>query len=203
MTRYSDAIKLQQEIAKQVIDRDDFAAINRICAVDVAYDDNLAYCSAVMTSRSGQVLELASSTDAIESPYIPGLLMLREAPPIFQALGMLKNDYDLLLVDGHGLLHPRKCGIACYVGVKVDKPTIGIAKSILCGSPRSDGSIELGGETLGQTIGTGKKKFYVSVGHRISLGSAASLVAELGKGSIPPAMKLADANSKSEKKKRA
>ena len=195
-TRYSDAVKLQQEIARQVIDRDDFGEIKSICAVDVAYDGRNAYCSAVVMSRTGQLIESANSRSTIDSPYIPGLLMLRESPPILRTLRKLRISYDVLLVDGHGLLHPRKCGIACYLGVTLDKPTIGIAKSLLCGKVTSNGSIQFNGEILGHAIGVGKKTIYVSVGHRISLGTAVSLVLELGKGATPDVMKQADANSK-------
>ena len=202
MTRYDDAVKLQLQIARRVIDRDDFGEIKSICAVDVAYDDSYAYCSAVVMSRSGEQIESASAVSTIESPYVPGLLMLRESPPIIRALEKLRNGFDLLLVDGHGLLHPRKCGIACYLGVKLDKPTIGIAKSLLCGTIKSKGTIEFDGEILGHTIGKGRKMLYISVGHRISLGSAVSLVLELGKGATPEAMKQADANSKEFKKRK-
>lgn len=200
MTRYNDAVRIQLEIAKQVVDRDDFGNIRNICAADVAYDDKNAYCSAVVMSRSGEPIESAISISAIESPYIPGLLMLREAPPIFMTLKKLKKGFDVLLVDGHGLLHPRRCGIACYLGVKLDKPTVGIAKSLLCGTLVSNGSIELNGEILGHAIGKGRKILYVSVGHRISLGTAISLVLELGRGATPEAMRQADANSKKEKR---
>jgi deoxyribonuclease V len=199
MTRYSDAIELQKRIATKVVDTDDFQRIENICAVDVAYDKTHAYCSAVTMSRAGELIESASSTSAIEYPYIPGLLMLREAPPAFRTLKLLKKGYDVLLIDGHGQLHSRRCGIACYVGVKLDKPTIGIAKSLLCGSVLTDGRIELGGKVLGQAIGTGRKKLYVSVGHKISLRTSVSLVQELGNGAVPEAMRMADANSKKEK----
>ena len=98
-----------------------------------------------------------------------------------------------MLVDGHGLLHPRKCGLACYIGVTIDKPTIGIAKSLLCGTIRPDGFIELDGEILGYAI---NKKLYISVGHRITLKTAISLVKENG---IEP-LRLADINSKKKKR---
>lgn len=199
-SRYSDAVKLQLEIAKQVVDRDDFGEIKNICAVDVAYDVSNAYCSAVLVSRTGGPIESANSRSRIESPYVPGLLVLREYPPIVRTLAKLRNGYDLLLVDGHGQLHPRRCGIACFLGVKLDKPAIGIAKSLLCGRVKSNGSIALDDEILGHAIGRGKKTIYVSVGHRISLATATSLVLELGKGETPEAMKQADANSKKEKK---
>ena len=212
---YSDAVQLQRQIAGDVIDWDDFGEIENICAVDVAYDDRNAYCSAVTMSRSGDFIESADSASEIAYPYVPGLMMLREAPPIFQTLELLREGYDLLLLDGHGRLHPRRCGIACYVGVKLSRPAIGVAKSLLCGNARKDGSIELGGEILGQSIEIGggtkrmkktktknKKLLYVSVGHRISLPTAASIVRELGKGSMPEALRRADANSKSQKKKK-
>jgi len=202
MTLYTDAVELQLQIARQVIDSDDFGEIKSICAVDVSYDDSNAYCSAVVMSRSCEPTEYANTMSKIESPYVPGLLMLRESPPILRTLKKLRNGYDLLLVDGHGLLHPRKCGIACYLGVRLDKPTIGIAKSLLCGTLKSKGSVELDGEILGHTIGEGRKMLYISVGHRISLGSAVSLVLELGKGAIPKAMKQADKNSKEFKKRK-
>ncbi|MGH9426529.1 MAG: endonuclease V, partial [Terriglobia bacterium] len=87
-----------------------------------------------------------------------------------------------------------------YLGVKLDKPTIGIAKSLLCGTVKANGSIDLNGEILGHAIGEGRKMLYVSVGHRIRLGTAVSLVLELGKGVTPDAMKQADANSKKRKR---
>jgi deoxyribonuclease V len=203
MTRYSDAAELQRQIARQVIERDAFDAIRNVCAVDVAYDASRAYCAAVVMSRAGVPVESVLTVSEIKAPYVPGFLMLRESPPIFRTLRKLKNDYDLLLIDGQGRLHPRDCGIACYVGVKLDKPAVGIAKSRLCGTVNEDGSIELGGKILGRVVGEGKKKLYVSVGHRISLDTAVALVKELGGGGMPEAMKQADALSKSKKRERA
>jgi deoxyribonuclease V len=192
---YADAIRLQKDVAKRVVfANDDFGLIRYICGVDVAYRGHAAYCSAVVMDASMQ--QLVESVDAqtiVWYPYVPGLLMLREAKPIFYTLKLLKNNYDLLLVDGHGLLHPRKCGLACYIGVTIDKPTIGIAKSLLCGTIRPDGFIELDGEILGYAI---NKKLYISVGHRITLKTAIALVKENG---IEP-LRLADINSKKKKR---
>ena len=143
MSSYSDAAELQRQVASRVVDADAFDKITNICAVDVAYDAEKAYCSAVVMSRAGGHLESVNSISDVDYPYVPGFLMLREGPPIFRTLKKLKNDYDLMFVDGHGQLHPRRCGIACYVGVKLDKPTIGIAKSLLCGTVEGDGSIAL------------------------------------------------------------
>jgi deoxyribonuclease V len=197
----ADAIRLQKNIAKKVVAaKDDFGSISSICGVDIAYgdrNDSAAYCSAVIMDRN--MRKLVESVDVqtiVKYPYVPGLLMLREAEPIFYTLKLLKNTYDLLLIDGHGLLHPRKCGLACYTGVTLDKPTIGVAKSRLCGRVRADGFVELDGEILGYAI---SKKLYISVGHRITLKTAIALVKELG---IEP-LRLADINSRKNKKKSA
>jgi deoxyribonuclease V len=199
---YTDAIRLQKEIAKKVVvAKDDFDEISHICGVDIAYSavgSNAAYCSAVIMDRNMQrLIESIDVQTVVKYPYVPGLLMLREAEPIFYTLKLLKNSYDLLLIDGHGLLHPRKCGLACYIGVTLDRPTIGIAKSRLCGTVRPDGFVELDGEILGYAIS--KKKLYISVGHRITLKTVIALIKELG---IEP-LRLADINSRRMKKKRA
>jgi deoxyribonuclease V len=197
---YADAIKLQKDIAKKVVvAEDDFGEISRICGVDIAYStsSNAAYCSAVIMDRNmQQLIESIDVQTIVKYPYVPGLLMLREAEPILYTLKLLKNTYDLLLIDGHGLLHPRKCGLACYVGFTLDRPTIGVAKSRLCGRVRPDGFVELDGEILGYAI---RKKLYISVGHRITLKTAIVLVKELG---IEP-LRLADINSRRKKKERA
>lgn len=191
---YSDAIRLQKEVAKKVVAKDDFGEINRVCGVDAAYSGDTAYCSAVVMDRQS-VIESVGAETAVTHPYVPGLLMLREAGPILHTLGMLKSSYDLLMVDGHGLLHPRRCGLACYLGVTLDKPTIGVAKSRLCGTVRPDGFVELGGEILGYAI---SKKLYVSVGHRTSLKTAIAIVKEFG----TEPLRLADVNSKMQKRRR-
>lgn len=192
--KYGDAIRLQKKVAKKVVAKDDFGEINRICGVDVAYSGDTAYCSAVVMEGLS-VAESVDSQTAVTHPYVPGLLMLREAGPVLHTLKKLKSDFDLLLVNGHGLLHPRKCGLACYVGVTLDKSTIGVAKSRLCGAVRPDGFVELGGEVLGYAF---SKKLYVSVGHRISLETAMVIVKELG----TEPLQLADANSKMQKRRK-
>jgi deoxyribonuclease V len=199
---YANALRLQKNIAKKVVAaKDDFDRINLICGVDIAYsnnnksNNNTAYCSAVIMDRNmHKLVESVNVQTVVKYPYVPGLLMLREAEPIFYTLKLLKNTYDLLLIDGHGLLHPRRCGLACYIGVTLDKPTIGVAKSRLCGMVRPDGFVELDGEILGYAI---SKKLYISVGHRVTLKSAIALVRTFG---IEP-LRLADINSRINKKK--
>ncbi len=124
--------------------------------------------------------------------------MLRESKPILKTLDKLKNKFDLLLVDGHGQLHPRKCGLACYVGLAIDKPVIGIGKSLLCGKIWPDNKVEFEGKILGQTLIHNNKKIFVSIGHKISLKTAVILTKELILPNQwnPEPLRLADKQSK-------
>jgi deoxyribonuclease V len=201
-TTPAGAIRQQKEIARKVIATDDHGEIRFVCGVDVSYRKGMAHCSAVVMDIADLniVVEQARTKSEIKHPYIPGLFMLREAGPILRTLKRLKH-YDLVMVDGHGLLHPRRCGLACYVGVVKDKPAIGAAKSLLCGSVRDDNYIELGGKTLGYMItaeGRRKKNLYVSIGHRMSLESAVSLVKSMTKKEewLPEPLRLADTYSR-------
>jgi deoxyribonuclease V len=185
---------MQKEIAGKVVARDDFSGrVELVCGVDVSYRQGVAHCSAVVTDLSLNVIEQASTKSRVTQPYIPGLFMLREAGPVLCTLKRIKR-YDLLLVDGHGQLHPRRCGLACFVGVKLDTPAIGVAKSLLCGRVKGE-DIELGGQMLGRLV---NERLYVSVGHRISLGTAADIVKRLvaEKSRIPEPLRLADEMSK-------
>jgi deoxyribonuclease V len=198
---YSDAIELQREIAKKVIAEDTLhKEIEYICGIDVSYKKNIAYCSAAIIKKNTlELIESVDSKSVVRHPYISGLFILRESMPILTTLKSLKNNFDLLLIDGHGLLHPRKCGLATYIGVLIDKPTIGVAKSLLCGSIMEDQSVEYYGTVLGFTIKKeGKKQIYVSVGHKISLTTAIQIIKKITKKEewIPEPLRIADLNSK-------
>ena len=155
--------------------------IRNVCGVDVSYRNDTGYCSAVILRKdTNEVLESINVKCKVNYPYIPGLFLLREYEPILTALNMLSEEYDLLLIDGNGQLHPKKCGLACSIGITVSKPTIGVAKSLLCGTIKDSCTIELDGQILGRVVEKiSAKPVYVSVGHKISLKSAAKLVEEL------------------------
>ncbi|MEM3100683.1 MAG: endonuclease V [Candidatus Nitrosotenuis sp.] len=197
---HAQYIKLQEKLASKVVTNDSLESINTICAVDVSYKNKVAFASAVIVNKTFQVIEHVNFKNVITSPYVPGFLFLREAPPALVALGSLKNDYDLLMVDGHGQLHPRKCGLACYLGLVLDKPTIGVAKNLLCGMIKNE-FVLVNGEILGAVIKT-KKTVFVSVGHKISLKTAVSVVAETIRPGqwIPEPLRLADLYSKTQRK---
>ena len=193
------AIKFQKELAKKIISKNRLSSkIKTICGVDVSYNNNKAYCSAVILDKESlRVIESKNSSCIVSAPYIPGLFMLREAKPILLTIKTLQEDFDVLLVDGHGVLHPRNCGLACYVGLKLDKPVIGVAKKLLCGKIQSDSKITLNGKILGYQIAN-KKDIYVSIGHKISLRTARKIVKDviLDCNWYPEPLRIADQNSK-------
>ncbi len=139
-------------------------------------------------------------------PYVPGFLALREAPPVMAALDKLPLRPDLLMVDGHGIAHPRRFGIASYLGVTLDTPTIGVAKSRLVGEHEEPGAevgawtpLVDGGELIGAVLRTraGVKPLYISVGHRIDLATAIRLTLAATRGHrLPEPTRLADRLSK-------
>lgn len=135
----------------------------------------------VLEYPSLAVAETAVVEGEVRFPYVPGLLSFREAPILLEALGRLERTPDLLMVDGQGLAHPRRFGLACHLGLLLELPTIGCAKSRLVGEhaplPPERGSwVPLldGGEVLGAVVRTqtGLKPVYVSVGYRVSLRQA-------------------------------
>jgi len=192
---------LQKEIAKKIIEYDCInSKINNICGVDIAYKNNIAFCSAlVVNKKTLEIVESINYKNIVNHPYISSLLMLKESESIISILKLIKSPYDILLIDAHGILHPRRCGMACYVGVMIDKPTVGVAKNLLCGRILKDNYIEYNGKILGYRIKkTNKKEIYVSVGHKISLATATNIVMDLIKKDerLPEPLRLADINSK-------
>lgn len=204
MSTVQKAKKLQEELSKKVITKDVLPKkITKICGVDVSYKNDRAYCSCViMDAKSMKIIETVHTTSKIQYDYIPGLFMLRESKPILNTIKKLKTKFDVLLVDGHGQLHPRRCGLACYIGILIEKPTIGVAKNLLCGNQKSDYTIELDGKVMGQVIQSKNKAIFISVGHMISLKTACKII----KNSIlmdrwyPQPLYLADQFSKKQKR---
>ena len=202
-TPYAEVIKLQKELAKKVITRDDFDSnVEFICGVDVSYRKKIAYCSAVIINKENfEIIEVVRSKSEIKNPYIPGLFILKESAPILQTLRLITRPFQLLLVDGHGVLHPRRCGLACYIGIVTNIPTIGVAKSLLCGDVQLDNFVTHKGEILGYALKfneNSKKVAYISVGYKISLLTSIELVKSITKTNqfIPEPLRIADKLSK-------
>lgn len=148
------------------------------------------------------LLPAATVTRTPPFPYVPGYLGFREAPALIAAWGMLPEKPDILFVDGHGRAHPRRCGIATHLGVLLDVPTIGVAKSILCGKVEGELGAEPGataplvdrGEVVALAVRMRARALpvYVGIGHRVSLETAAQWVLALGQGRrLPLPIRLA------------
>ncbi len=170
---------MQDTLRKKVVTADDFHRPPRsICGVDAAYGDEFAVGSAVLMSYDElEEVQTAVHVTRVRFPYIPSLFALREFPAVYGALQKLPVKPDLVLVDGHGVCHPRRMGLACHLGVIADIPTIGVAKSRLFGHEAVEGgSIIDGGEIIGMTLPLqSRRRLYISVGHRVTLDSAVRL----------------------------
>jgi deoxyribonuclease V len=153
-----------------------------VTGVDVSYKDNNAYaCAIVIHIPTNIVKRKVRMVTDCEFPYIPGHFYLREGPAVTKLLE--KIDYPgPILIDGNGVLHPRRLGLASYIGVTLDRQTIGVAKSLLLGSigerVNNTANIMEGGEEIGAALWIEKKMkpIYVSIGHRISLKTAIEVV---------------------------
>ena len=197
------AIEFQKQIATKINTHDMSYKLESFCGIDVSYKGNIAYCSAVIINSNFDLIASVNVKCIVKYPYIQGLLFLRESGPLLSTLRLLRiqSDFDMLLVDGQGILHPRKCGLASYIGYAIDKPTIGVAKNILCGSFCKDHFIEYNGSILGYVYKKeGKKPIYISIGHKISLKKSIQIVQKLTKVGqrMPEPLRIADINSKND-----
>lgn len=187
-TDVETALALQEKLRHQVIAEDKFGVIKYVAGVDVGYSDDDGITQAAVAVLNFPELELKEQAIAqlpTSFPYISGLLSFREIPAILDALEKLNITPDLLLCDGQGLIHPRRFGLACHLGVLVNIPSIGVAKSHYIGKYDSV-SLEKGnwqplideGEVIGAVVRTrtGVKPIYVSTGHKISLKTAINYV---------------------------
>ena len=201
------ARRLQDELARQLLLRDDFARpLRTIAGFDVGFEDDGAI------TRAAAILLDADSLDILDQqvarlptrmPYIPGLLSFRELPALLEALAMLKHAPDLAFIDGHGIAHPRRLGIAAHFGVVTGLPSIGVAKKILTGEARmalhemrgAFTPLRSGKDQIGWLLRSkpGCLPLIVSPGHRVAMPSAPELVMRyVGKYRLPEPTRLAD-----------
>jgi deoxyribonuclease V len=190
----SDARALQVLLASRVRCEDDLPPVRYVGGVDVSMQRFATEGFAavvVLEADTMAVVEVASVRMPIELPYIPGLLSFRELPLVLRAWDRLKLKPDLVLVDGHGIAHPRGLGIASHLGLALDVPTIGCAKSILVGRHAELGPLRGDRQPLmyrGQTVGFALRTkdrtnpMFIACGHRVSQETAIRWVLECGRG---------------------
>jgi len=181
---YSQARELQTQLAGRVEFKPIAGNPKLIAGLDCAFSKNgqkIFACVVVLTFPNFELIETKNSVRKVNFPYIPGLLSFREAPACIAAVEKLKNEPDIFMVDGQGIAHPRRLGIAAHLGLFFDKPTIGCAKSRLIGTfeevPAEKGFYSFlkdGDEIIGSVVRTrtGVKPVFVSVGHKCTLEDA-------------------------------
>ncbi len=200
----AQALDIQRRLAKQVSRNSEVTAPHFIAGVDISVGKAQGMATAAVVVLSYPELRLVETKvvqGKLDFPYIPGLLSFRESPLTLTACQELTITPDLILVDGQGIAHPRRFGLASHLGLFLNTPTIGCAKSRLCGQYEEPG-VEPGsyaelidkGETIGMALRTklGVKPIYVSIGHKIDLQTAIHWVMKCCRGyRIPEPTRLA------------
>jgi deoxyribonuclease V len=183
-----EAIELQQQLRALVRIEPLAREVRTIGGADISFNkfSEVVYAGIVVLSLSDlRLIESTGVRSTARFPYVPGLLSFRETPSVLEAWDRLRIKPDVLVLDGQGLAHPRRFGIACHIGLLLDLPTIGCAKSILVGTHAELGA-EAGssapllhrGEQVGVALRTKRNvaPVYISAGHLIDLSSAVKLV---------------------------
>lgn len=183
-----EAIAIQKSLQTHINLTDDFGEIRTVAGVDVGFEKNNTITRAaiaVLDFQTLEVLETAVAHRPTSFPYVPGLLSFREVPAVLEAMLKLNAAPDLLLCDGQGIAHPRRFGIAAHLGLLLDIPAIGVAKSRLTGKhdevPSKKGAfvpLMDKDEQIGVVLRTRAniKPLYISPGHRVSMNTAYKLV---------------------------
>jgi deoxyribonuclease V len=188
----SEAKEIQQRLRSRVSTERTFSQVNTVAGVDVSFKNEVAQAAIVVLSYPELTpVDHSLAELPVEFPYIPGLLAFREAPSVLAALEKLDTEPDLFIFDAQGLAHPRRMGLATHLGVIIDRPSIGCAKSRLCGSHHEPGP-EKGSythlyagdeaarapEIIGAVVRsrTNVTPLYVSIGHRVDLPTAIEYV---------------------------
>ena len=203
-----EAIKLQYELQKYIKIKRLEKEPEILAACDVAFREGKALGAViVMDANALNVLQIIKKEKEINYPYVPGLLTFREAPVLIECFSDLKFNPDIFIFDGQGLAHPRKMGLATHMGILINKPSIGCAKSILFGSyklpsPKKGSYSYLKGkegEIIGALLRTrgSTKPICVSIGNKITLNESIEFILKVSpKYRIPEPIRIADKASK-------
>jgi deoxyribonuclease V len=194
---------LQKRLAGDVIRKSRLSTVETVAGIDTGYRNGMSQAAVVsLKYPSLEPLEQGISLRPVNFPYIPGLLSFRETLVILEAFEKLKQSPDLLIIDGHGIAHPRRFGIACHIGLLVDIPSIGCAKTKLLGEYDEPGP-ERGsfsylidqGEIIGAVLRTRNKvkPVFVSIGHKVNLKDSIEFVLNCCRGyRLPETTRKAD-----------
>lgn len=174
----------QKKLSEKINLLDSSDKVSYIAGIDHAFtEDKVVTAIVVVDAKSMVILEKKHIITDINFPYIPEFISHREGPPSISAYRQLKIDPDLIIVDGNGIIHPRKMGVASYIGLMLNKPTIGIAKYLLCGDVSED-TVYIDKEAVGKYIATKDmaNPILVNPGHKISLSKSVEIVKSMING---------------------
>ena len=191
----------QKKLGRNVVLEDGFSDIETVAGVDVAYNAKGFGACVVFDYHEKEAIRDITALSKVDIPYIPTYLAFRELPVIEKLLKKMRKKPTVLLIDGNGVLHPFGLGIASHVGVKLGVPTIGVAKSLLCGNVKREGldvgqhsEVELEGNVIGYALRSSpraKKPIYISPGHMVSFETALDVVKRLCRYKIPEPIRSA------------
>ena len=186
--------EIQYNLSKKVIEQDSFEKLQRVAGADVSFEkDNSAVAAAVVIDLDDlKVIDSKTLEVELLFPYISGFLGIREADAVISVLRKLNSDFDVLMVNGHGIMHPRCFGLASHVGLIMDIPTIGVAKRIIKGNYRYKGINSLKTiEFMNKPVGACDKQKCISTGHKISLKTAVDIVLKASLFKMPEPIRKA------------
>lgn len=200
-----EAKQIQTRLRKQLVFEDRLDQVHTIAGADVGFNREHSVARAALVALRFPDLQIVEKTTAelpTPYPYIPGLLSFREVPVLLKAMDKMETLPDVILCDSQGYAHPRRFGLACHLGILTDIPTLGVAKSKLIGEhkslpPEKGASVPLIGQ--GERVGlvlrsrTDVSPLFVSVGHKVTLETAKSLVMQaLTRYRLPETTRQAD-----------
>jgi deoxyribonuclease V len=197
----------QEELREGLVVDDDFPEPKAFAGLDVAYREDEGFAvKVVQDAETGQIVGSSLLKERVLFPYVPTYLSYRELPILARLINRPRQD-TIYLIDGQGIAHPRGFGIACHLGVCLDVPSIGVAKSLLVGKTEDDGKeespITLDGKVIGIRLSLpGNRPLYVSVGNRVSLGTAIKIVRKVTEDKARDPLRIADRLSKEQSRKR-
>lgn len=199
-----EAIEIQKSLARRVTTEIQVVAPTFVAGVDISakrFESVARAAVVVLRFPELEPVETKTVEGPLTFPYVPGLLSFREAPLSSVVCSRLSIKPDMFLVDGQGFAHPRRCGFACHLGLLLDRPTIGCAKSLLTGACEEPGPakgsttyITDEGDIIGAVVRTRERTrpVYVSVGHKVELADAIKVVLQCCRGyRIPEPLRLA------------
>ena len=191
---YKKAVEIQERLKKSIILKGSAKNCKLIAGADVSYtkESEIFYASVVVFNlQTMQRIEAVTASGTVGFPYIPGLLSFRESPILLKAFAKIKSEPDVIILDAQGIAHPRGIGLASHIGLLLDKPSIGCAKTRLIGEynemSREAGShsqLTIQGKVVGAVLRTRKnvKPVFVSPGHKVDVNTSIELILKSCRG---------------------